>query len=97
LWYKQPATFFEETLVLGNGQQGATVHGGVNSDKIYLNDATLWAGEPVNPNINPDAYKNLPEIRAALKKGDYPLAEQLNKKLQGKFPGNSGKSEPQFE
>lgn len=85
LWYKQPATFFEESLVLGNGQQGATVHGGVDTDKIYLNDATLWAGEPVNPNINPDAYKNLPEIREALKKGNYPLAEQLNKKLQGKF------------
>jgi alpha-L-fucosidase 2 len=41
LWYKQPAQYFEETLVLGNGRMGATVFGGVNSDKIYLNDITL--------------------------------------------------------
>lgn len=41
LWYKQPAQYFEESLVLGNGKLGATVFGGVESDKIYLNDATL--------------------------------------------------------
>ncbi len=85
LWYKQPAQFFEESLVLGNGKMGASVFGGVNSDQIYLNDATLWSGEPVNPNMNPEAYKNLPAIREALKKEDYKLADQLNKKLQGKF------------
>jgi alpha-L-fucosidase 2 len=85
LWYKQPAQYFEETLVLGNGKLGATVFGGVNSDKIYLNDATLWTGEPVNANMNPEAYKNLPAIREALKNENYKLADQLNKKLQGSF------------
>lgn len=85
LWYKQPAQYFEETLVLGNGKLGATVFGGVNSDKIYLNDATLWTGEPVNANMNPEAYKNLPTIREALKNENYKLADQLNKKLQGSF------------
>ena len=85
LWYKQPAQYFEETLVLGNGKLGATVFGGVNSDKIYLNDATLWSGEPVNANMNPEAYKNLPAIREALKNENYKLADQLNKKLQGTF------------
>jgi len=85
LWYKQAAQYFEETLVLGNGRMGASVFGGVNSDQIYLNDITLWTGEPVNPNMNPDAYKNLPAIREALKNEDYKLADQLNKKLQGKF------------
>lgn len=84
LWYKQPADFFEESLVLGNGKQGGTVFGGVNSDKIYLNDITLWSGEPVNANMNPEAYKNLPAIREALKNENYKLAEELNKKIQGK-------------
>ncbi|QSB27532.1 glycoside hydrolase N-terminal domain-containing protein [Flavobacterium sp. CLA17] len=84
LWYNQPAEFFEESLVLGNGKMGATVFGGVNSDKIYLNDATLWSGEPVNANMNPEAYKNIPAIREALKKENYKLAEELNKKIQGK-------------
>ena len=84
LWYNKPAEFFEESLVLGNGKLGATVFGGVNSDKIYLNDATLWSGEPVNPNMNPEAYKNIPAIREALQNENYKLAEELNKKIQGK-------------
>jgi len=85
LWYKQPAQLFEESLVLGNGRIGASVFGGVNTDKIFLNDATLWSGEPVNANMNPEAYKNLPAIREALNKGNYRLADKLNHKLQGKF------------
>ena len=83
LWYNQPATYFEESLVLGNGKMGASVFGGVNSDKIYLNDATLWTGEPVNANMSPEAYKNLPAIREALKNEDYKLADQLNRKQEG--------------
>ena len=74
LWYNQPAEFFEESLVLGNGKMGATVFGGVESDKIYLNDITLWSGEPVNANMNMYAYKNLTTIREALKNEDYKLA-----------------------
>lgn len=84
LWYNQPADYFEESLVLGNGKLGATVFGGIDSDKIYLNDATLWSGEPVNANMNPEAYRSLPAIREALKKEDYKLANELNKKIQGK-------------
>lgn len=85
LWYKQPAQYFEESLVLGNGRVGASVFGGVQSDQIYLNDATLWSGGPVNPNMNPDAYKNIQAIRDALKNENYKLADELNKKIQGSF------------
>ena len=85
LWYNQPAEYFEETLVLGNGKMGATVFGGTASDKIYLNDATLWSGEPVNANMNQEAYKLIPGIREALKNENYALADKLNKKVQGSF------------
>lgn len=85
LWYNYSAEHFEESLVLGNGRMGASVFGGIERDKIYLNDATLWSGEPVNANMNPDAYKHVPAIREALKNEDYKLADELNKKLQGKF------------
>lgn len=85
LWYNQPAQHFEESLVLGNGKMGASVFGGVLSDQIYLNDLTLWSGGPVDPNMNPEAYKHLPAIREALKNEDYKLADQLQRKLQGKF------------
>ncbi|GJM33356.1 MAG: hypothetical protein DHS20C18_23570 [Saprospiraceae bacterium] len=85
LWYNQPAQYFEESLVLGNGQMGASIFGGVHSDKIYLNEATLWSGEPVNANMNPDAHQYIPAIRAALKNEDYQLADSLNRKVQGSF------------
>ena len=85
LWYDKPATYFEESLVLGNGKMGASVFGGVESDQIYLNDSTLWSGEPVDPHMNPEAYKHIPEIREALANEDYKLADQLNRKIQGKF------------
>jgi alpha-L-fucosidase 2 len=85
LWYNQPAQYFEESLVLGNGKMGACVFGGIQSDKIYLNDATLWSGEPVNANMNPDAHQYIPSIRAALKNENYSLADSLNRQLQGSF------------
>ena len=85
LWYANPAQYFEEALVLGNGRQGATVFGGIATDKIYLNDLSLWSGEPVNANMNPQAYKNLPGVRKALQEKNYKKAGELIKKLQGKF------------
>ncbi len=85
MWYDHPATYFEETLVLGNGTVGASVFGGVSSDKIYLNDATLWSGEPVKPNSNLETYKAVEEIREALNNEDYSLANKLQRKLQGSY------------
>ncbi len=85
LWYKQPAQLFEQSLVLGNGKLGATVFGGIQAETIYLNDATLWSGEPVNAAMNPDAYKALPALRDALRQQNYAQADQLNRQLQGKF------------
>lgn len=85
LWFDEPATAFEETLVLGNGRVGASVFGGVETDSIFLNDATLWSGEPVDPNMHPGAYKIIPAIRAALKAEDYSLADSLHRGLQGSF------------
>jgi len=85
LWYKQPAEYFEEAIPLGNGKTGAAVFGGVKLDKIYLNDATLWSGEPVDLSQKYNAAQYIPEIRKALENEDYRLAEKLNKSIQGKF------------
>lgn len=85
LWYTQPADHFEESLVLGNGQMGASVFGGVASDKIYLNDLTLWSGEPVDPYMNPEAHTHVAAVREALRNEDYQAADSLNKFIQGSF------------
>ncbi|MDB5243208.1 MAG: alpha-L-fucosidase, partial [Spirosoma sp.] len=85
LWYKQPAQYFEESLVVGNGTQGASIFGGIQSDKIFLNDATLWSGEPVRTDTSQKLYQHVSAIREALKNEEYKRADQLNRKLQGKF------------
>ena len=85
LWYDEPANHFEEALVLGNGKMGATVYGGVQSEKICLNDAMLWSGEPFNPNNNPEAYKYVEKVREALREENYALADSLNRYLQGAY------------
>lgn len=85
LWYRQPATYFEEALVIGNGRIGATIYGGTETDKIHLNDITLWSGEPMDPNMNPTAYTHLPAVREALRNENYKLADSLVRNLQGKF------------
>ncbi len=85
LWYDRPAEHFEEALVLGNGKTGATVFGGTVSDKILLNDITLWSGEPVNPDMNPNAHTFIPLVREALRNEDYKTADSLIKNVQGKF------------
>ncbi len=46
-WYTSPADDWEsEATPLGNGFIGAMVFGGVDSDKIQINEHTLWSGGP---------------------------------------------------
>ena len=47
LWYESAAGQFEEALPLGNGRLGVMVYGGVRSERLSLNEATLWAGDPL--------------------------------------------------
>lgn len=83
LRYDAPAAYFEESLVIGNGNLGAVVYGGAQSDKISLNDITLWTGEPEVTPYTPDACKYLPEVRALLDAEDYAAAQEANKKIEG--------------
>ena len=89
LHYDRPADYFEEALVIGNGTMGGIVYGGTQTDRISLNDITLWTGEPCNMNIySPDAHKTIPAIREALRQGDYRKADQLQREVQGHFSQN---------
>ena len=83
LQYDMPATYFEESLPIGNGKIGALVYGGTDDNIIYLNDITLWTGKPVNRNLDADAHKWIPEIRKALFNEDYQLADSLQLHVQG--------------
>lgn len=86
MWYNKPAEVFIEALVMGNGQLGATIYGGVETDKIDLNDLTLWSGEPVDVKADTLAAKEgLAPVREALANEDYRAADRLQRRLQGKF------------
>ncbi len=76
LRYDRPASHWVEALPLGNGRLGAMVYGGVASDTIQLNEDTFWSGSPYN-NVNPRALGALPEIRAAIDRGDFARAQYL--------------------
>ena len=83
LEYDKPATFFEESLPIGNGKLGALVYGGTDDNLIYLNDITLWTGKPVDRNLDADAHQWIPAIRKALFNEDYALADSLQLHVQG--------------
>lgn len=88
LFFDRPADFFEETFVIGNGTQGAIVYGNPYRERLSLNDITFWTGEPDSAVYSPGACKFIPEIRAALDKGDYELAEKLQLEVQGHYTNN---------
>lgn len=91
LWYDRPATFFEEALVIGNGTMGGILYGGVETDRISLNDLTLWTGGPETAVTTPGAYKALPEVRALLDAEDYGGADKAIRQIQGR---NSERYQP---
>jgi alpha-L-fucosidase 2 len=68
LWYLQPAKEWVEALPIGNGRVGGMVFGGVERERIQLNEETVWAGGPWDAN-SPEALQALPEVRRLLREG----------------------------
>jgi len=83
LWYRQPAKEWVEALPVGSGKLGAMVFGGVEAERLQLNENTLWAGGPYDP-ANPEAPAALPEIRRLIDAGEYAKATVL---ADAKFMG----------
>jgi len=78
LRYEKPARVWTEALPVGNGRLGAMVFGGVEEERIQLNEDTLWSGAPQEWN-NPKAKAALPELRRLISEGKYEEAEALSK------------------
>ncbi len=76
LWYRRPAAKWVEALPIGNGRMGAMVFGGVDEEKLQLNEDTLWAGGPYDP-VNPDAKEALPQAQQLIFEGKYREAAKL--------------------
>lgn len=51
LWYAQPAEVWMESLPIGNGRLGAMTYGGIEEEKLALNESIMWSGQ-YNENQN---------------------------------------------
>ncbi|MEU8569354.1 glycoside hydrolase family 95 protein [Streptomyces pathocidini] len=76
LWYRRPAEEWLEALPIGNGRIGAMVFGGTATERLQLNEDSLWAGGP-HDYANPEALEHLPEIRRLVLEGKWNQAQQL--------------------
>jgi alpha-L-fucosidase 2 len=85
LWYRQPADTmlprgneagWLQALPIGNGRIGAMVFGGVDVERIQLNEDTIWAGPPF-PEQPKDAAKYLQQARELLFQGKNAEAQEL--------------------
>ena len=76
LWYKEAAAVWEEALPLGNGRIGAMVFGDPHTERIQLNDDSLWPNDLGwdHPSGTPD---DLAQIRSLLIKGDIQTVDSL--------------------
>jgi alpha-L-fucosidase 2 len=76
LWYRSPARQWVEALPIGNGRLGAMVFGGVELERLQLNEDTLWSGAP-HDYVNPGAAQYLPQVRQLILEGRYTEAEEV--------------------
>ncbi len=86
MWYQQPAKAWHEALPVGNGRLGAMVFGGVNTERLALNEESVWSGQPTQTD-RVGAYESLPEIRRLLFEGNHRQAQNLvNSRVLGPRP-----------
>ncbi len=95
LWYNKPADAkaidvkngwqndveWLKALPVGNGKIGGMVFGGVERERIQLNEKSLWSGSPED-NDNPEAAASLNKIRELLFAGKYKEANELTIQTQ---------------
>lgn len=80
--YFKPAAVWTEALPIGNGRLGAMIYGGIETERLQLNEDTLWSGVPRDMN-RPQAKTALPEVRRLLTEGRYVEADRLSREMLG--------------
>src|SRR6185369_4214699 len=91
--FDTPAKNFSESCPLGNGRLGAMLFGGVEEERIILNESSMWSGAREDSDRE-GAARALPEIRRLLLAGKNVEAEDLvNKNFTCKGKGSGLRSE----
>ncbi|MEU4422276.1 glycoside hydrolase N-terminal domain-containing protein [Actinoplanes sp. NPDC024001] len=77
LWYDEPAgTDWLRALPIGNGRLGAMVFGNIDTERLQLNEDTVWAGGPYD-SANTRGAANLAEIRRRVFADQWTSAQDL--------------------
>ncbi|MDO8542633.1 MAG: glycoside hydrolase family 95 protein [Opitutaceae bacterium] len=69
LWYDKPAERWTDALPLGNGRMGAMVFGGIDQERLQLNEDTLYSGEPPADLRTIDITKDFDHVTGLLRAG----------------------------
>lgn len=84
-----PSLWEQTCLPIGNGYMGASMFGGIRTERIVMNEKTLWAGGPCEnrPDYyggnNRDRYKYVKQVQEELKNGNLDKATELLPQLTG--------------
>ena len=74
--FEHAAEKWEEALPVGNGKLGGMVFGQPFTERIQLNEDSVWFGGKQEC-LNPSALKNLPKIRKLIFDGKITEAQEL--------------------
>lgn len=89
LWYEAPAENWNEAMPIGNGRLGAMVFGGTSTERIQLNEESIWTRQ--GSYEDPDGKESIPQVRKLLFDGMYKEAQDLAVKelLQERLPSGT--------
>src|SRR3954447_11314231 len=77
LWYNQPAgTEWLRALPIGNGRLGAMVFGNTDTERLQLNEDTVWAGGP-HDYSNTRGAGSLAQLRQLVFQNQWTQAQDL--------------------
>ncbi len=78
-----PAEAFIDSFLIGNGWLGATLKGGIGTERFDLNLDTVWSGGPLAPEEGEAPAHLVPALRDAIRRRDYLEADRIGRELQG--------------
>ncbi|CAN5776765.1 hypothetical protein BH09VER1_BH09VER1_17230 [soil metagenome] len=76
LFHEPAGSDWHKALPIGNGRMGAMIFGNVATDRIALNEESLWSGGS-RDRCNPNTKQALPEIRRLLREKRFAGAHAL--------------------
>ena len=74
--FREEAKDWNEALPIGNGFLGAMVFGKIGTERLQINEDSVWTGSFME-RVNPDAREKYPKVRELLLNGEIEQAELL--------------------